>query len=322
MTVLVTGGAGYIGSVVARELHASGHRVVVYDSLYKGHRDTVHPDATFVQGDVLDTGKLRDTLTAHEVAVVVHMAADSLVGESMADPAKYFRNNVVAGLSLLDAMRGAGVRKIVFSSTVSVYGEPRQQPIEESAPTLPVNPYGDTKLAFERALHWYSQAFGLRYVSLRYFNAAGATEELGERHNPETHLIPIVLQAAAGERPDVTVFGNDYPSRDGTCIRDYIHVFDLARAHVLAVGALQQDDANSEIYNLGSGGEGTSVLEVIDAARRVTARDFTVRIGPRRDGDPVTLIASCKKIEAALGWRAQRSSIEEILASAWAWKRR
>jgi UDP-glucose 4-epimerase len=322
MTVLVTGGAGYIGSVVARELRSSGHKVVVYDSLYKGHRDTVHPDATFVQGDVLDTAKLRETLNAHGVEVVVHMAADSLVGESMGDPAKYFRNNVVAGLSLLDAMRGAEVRKIVFSSTVSVYGEPREQPIEESAPTLPVNPYGDTKLAFERALHWYGQAFGIRYISLRYFNAAGATEELGERHNPETHLIPLVLQAAAGERPALTVFGNDYPSRDGTCIRDYIHVLDLARAHVLAVGALQRKDANSQVYNLGSGGEGTSVLEVIEAARRVTARVFTVRIGPRRDGDPVTLIASCKKIAADLGWRAERSSIEEILQSAWSWKRR
>jgi UDP-glucose 4-epimerase len=316
LRVLVTGGAGYIGSVVVEELLRDGHAVVVYDSLYKGHRGAVMPEAVFVQGDLLDGETLRGALRAHGVEAVVHMAADSLVAESVANPAKYYRNNVVAGLALLDAMRECGVPRLVFSSTAAVYGEPAKQPIEETDPTAPTNTYGDTKLAFERALGWYEGAYGLRYASLRYFNAAGATERNGEVHNPETHLIPLVLQAAAGRRPEVTVFGDDYPTRDGTCVRDYIHVVDLARAHVLALGIL---DARSAIYNLGCGGDGYTVRQVIDAAQTVTGREIPVRLGPRRAGDPAVLIASSAKIRADLGWQPAHQDLREIVASAWAW---
>jgi UDP-glucose 4-epimerase len=316
LQVLVTGGAGYIGSVVVEELLRDGHAVVVYDSLYKGHRGAVMPEAVFVQGDLLDGETLRGALRAHGVEAVVHMAADSLVAESVANPAKYYRNNVVAGLALLDAMRECGVPRLVFSSTAAVYGEPAKQPIEETDPTAPTNTYGDTKLAFERALGWYEGAYGLRYASLRYFNAAGATERNGEVHNPETHLIPLVLQAAAGRRPEVTVFGDDYPTRDGTCVRDYIHVVDLARAHVLALGIL---DARSAIYNLGCGGDGYTVRQVIDAAQTVTGREIPVRLGPRRAGDPAVLIASSAKIRADLGWQPAHQDLREIVASAWAW---
>jgi UDP-glucose 4-epimerase len=268
--VLVTGGAGYIGSVVTEDLLARGHDVVVYDSLYKGHRDAVGDPAIFVRGDLLDTVALQTTLTGHAIEAVVHMAADSLVGESVVDPAKYYRNNVQAGLSLLEAMRAAGVERLVFSSTAAVYGEAAKQPIEETDPTEPTNPYGETKLAFERALAWYGRAYGLRYASLRYFNAAGASERNGERHDPESHLIPLVLRAAAGAGPAVTILGDDYPTPDGTCVRDYIHVLDLARAHVLALDALSSGAA--AIYNLGCGGAGYSVRQVIDTAGRITGR--------------------------------------------------
>lgn len=317
----MTGGAGYIGSVVTEELLKGGDEAVVYDSLYKGHREAVVEGATFVQGDLLDTAFLRDTLVKHRIEAVVHMAADSLVGESVKEPAKYFRNNVLGGLSLLDAMREAKVSSLVFSSTAAVYGEPAKQPIEESDPTEPTNPYGETKLAFERALRWYEGAYGVRFVSLRYFNAAGATERCGERHHPETHLIPLVLQAAAGERPDITVFGDDYATPDGTCVRDYIHVVDLAQAHVLALHALAKGHPSS-IYNLGCGGEGYSVKQVIDCARRVTQRDIPVRQGPRRPGDPAVLIASSARIMRELGWRPQQQELEAIVASAWRWMQR
>lgn len=322
MRVLVTGGAGYIGSVVAEELLEAGCDVVVYDSLYKGHRDAVPEAATFVKADLLDRDALRRALAGQRIEAVVHMAADSLVGESMADPAKYYRNNVAAGLSLIEVMREVRVPRLVFSSTVSVYGEPKRVPTEETEPALPVNPYGDTKLAMERALHWYDRAYGQRYVSLRYFNAGGATERLGERHHPETHLIPLVLQTAAGDRPELTIFGDDYPTRDGTCIRDYIHVKDLARAHALALESLADPAAASRVYNLGSGGEGTTVLEVLTTARRVTGREIPARIGPRRAGDPAILIASSEKIARELRWRAERSDIASIIESAWKWMRR
>jgi UDP-glucose 4-epimerase len=318
MKVMVTGGAGYIGSVVTEELLKGGDEVVVYDSLYKGHREAVVEGAAFVKGDLLDTALLRETLAQHRVEAVVHMAADSLVGESVKEPAKYFRNNVLGGLSLLDAMRGAGVSRLVFSSTAAVYGEPAKQPIEETDPTQPTNPYGETKLAFERALRWYDEAYGLKFVSLRYFNAAGATERSGELHEPETHLIPIVLQAAAGKRPEVTVFGADYPTPDGTCVRDYIHVVDLAQAHVLALHALGKGHPSS-IYNLGCGGEGYSVKQVIDCARRITGRDIPVRQGPRRAGDPAVLIASSARIVRDLGWRPRHQQLDVIVESAWRW---
>lgn len=318
MRVMVTGGAGYIGSVVTEELLRGGDEAVVYDSLYKGHREAVVESAAFVKGDLLDTATLRDTLKQHRVEAVVHMAADSLVGESVKEPAKYFRNNVLGGLSLLDAMREAGVKHLVFSSTAAVYGEPAKQPIEETDPTEPTNPYGETKLAFERALRWYEGAYGLRYVSLRYFNAAGATGRCGERHDPETHLIPLVLQAAAGLRPNVTVFGNDYPTPDGTCVRDYIHVVDLARAHVLALHALARGHPSS-IYNLGCGGDGYSVQQVIDTARRVTGKDIPVTMGQRRPGDPAVLIASSERIIRELGWRPAQQQLDAIIESAWRW---
>jgi len=314
MRVLVTGGAGYIGSVVAEELLLGGHEVVVYDNLGKGHRDAVPPGATFVHGDLGDGPLLRETLRRNRTEAVVHMAADSLVGESIVNPAKYYANNVGNGLGLLDAMRELEIHRLVFSSTVAIHGEPRNLPIEESEPTDPINPYGETKLAFERALRWYGSAYGLHSVSLRYFNAAGATERSGERHDPETHLIPLVLQVAAGTRPEISIFGDDYDTRDGTCIRDYIHVVDLARAHVLAIACC---DAGSRAYNLGCGGDGTTVLEVIAAARAVTGRAIPVRVGARRPGDPARLVASSARIERDLGWRPTHAGIRGIVESAW-----
>ncbi|WP_426749709.1 UDP-glucose 4-epimerase GalE [Myxococcus sp. Y35] len=321
MRIMVTGGAGYIGSVVTEELLQRGDAVVVYDNLHKGHRDAVVEGAAFVEGDLLDTALLRDTFSQHGVEAVVHMAADSLVGESVKAPAKYYRNNVIGSLNLLDVMHDLGVRHLVFSSTAAVYGEPERQPIEETAPTQPTNPYGETKLAFERALRWYDAAHGIRFVSLRYFNAAGATERCGERHAPETHLIPLVLQAASGHLPEVLVFGDDYPTPDGTCVRDYIHVVDLAQAHVLALRALVQGHP-SAIYNLGCGGKGYSVKQVIDCARRVTGRDIRVRVSERRPGDPAVLIASSARITHELGWRPQHQRLEAILESAWRWMQR
>jgi UDP-glucose 4-epimerase len=316
MRVLVTGGAGYIGSVVSEELVRDGHEVVVYDNLYKGHLGAVVEGVPFIQADLKDGVTLRDTLKSFQIEAVIHMAADSLVGESVHNPSKYFRNNFVAGLELLDAMNECNVRKIVFSSTAAVYGEPQKQPIEETDPTNPTNPYGESKLAFERALHWYEQAHHIRYASLRYFNAAGASLRCGESHEPETHIIPIVLQAALGKRNMVEVYGDDYPTRDGTCVRDYIHVIDLARAHVLALGILDQ---RSDIYNLGCGGEGYTVQEVIEAAREVTGLEILVQIGPRRGGDPAVLIASSEKIKRSLNWSPAMQDLREIIGSAWTW---
>ena len=314
MRVLVTGGAGYIGSGVVEELLASGHRAVVYDNLYKGHRDAVHPAAEFVHADLLDAKALHTAISGADA--VVHLAAHSLVGESVQEPAKYYRNNVVAGLALADAMREHGVRWLVFSSTAAVYGEPAKQPIDETDPTAPTNPYGETKLAFENALRWYSAAYGLRSISLRYFNAAGATARCRERHEPETHLVPVVLQAAAGRIPEVTIFGADYPTPDGTCVRDYIHVSDLSRAHLLALQVLTAGHAGGS-YNLGCGGSGYSVMQVIEVARSVSGRDIRVRIGPRRPGDPAVLVASSQRIMRDLGWRPRLQDLREIVRSAW-----
>ncbi|HYY99765.1 MAG TPA: UDP-glucose 4-epimerase GalE, partial [Pyrinomonadaceae bacterium] len=268
------------------------------------------------RGELTDTENLRRAMRGQGTEAVIHMAAHSLVGESVTDPAKYYRNNVVAGLSLLDAMRESGVTRLVFSSTAAVYGEPEKQPVEETDALRPTNPYGETKLAFERALRWYEGAYGLRYASLRYFNAAGATERCGEVHSPETHLIPILLQAAAGKRTHVEVYGGDYPTRDGTCVRDYIHVVDLARAHVAALSILGE---RSAVYNLGCGGEGYTVQQVIDAAREVTGRRIDVRVGPRRPGDPAVLVASSEKIKKELGWSPQFQDLRAIIESAWSW---
>lgn len=316
MRVLVTGGAGYIGSVVTEQLVADGHEVVVYDNLSKGHKDAVVKGARFVKGDLLDADTLLKTLEGNRIEAVIHMAAFSLVGESVEKPSKYYENNVVAGFVLLDAMRDCGVRRIVFSSTAATYGEPESQPIFESAPTNPTNPYGETKLTFEKAMRWYEQAYGIKYASLRYFNAAGASENCGEDHDPETHLIPIALQVAAGKRTHVEIYGDDYPTADGTCVRDYIHVIDLARAHILALDVLGE---RSAIYNLGCGGDGYSVREVIDTAKRVTGKDIPVRMGPRRAGDPAVLIASSDKIKSELGWQPQFQDLGVIIESAWKW---
>jgi UDP-glucose 4-epimerase len=316
MNILVTGGAGYIGSVVVEETLRAGHNTVVYDNMVKGHREMVAPDAVFVEGDLLDRQLLESVLREHNIDAVIHMAAYSLVGESVIEPAKYYTNNVIAGLSLLDAMRECDVSKIVFSSTAAVYGEPEKQPIEETDRTAPTNPYGDTKLAFEIALKAYDQAYGLRYASLRYFNAAGASGLCGELHDPETHLIPIVLQVTAGERDFVEIYGDDYPTRDGTCVRDYIHVIDLARAHVLALGIL---DERSAIFNLGCGGDGYTVKEVVSAAEIVTGQEIRVRVAPRRAGDPAVLIASSDRIKKDLGWQPEFQDLKLIIESAWKW---
>ena len=316
MRILVTGGAGYIGSVVTEELVRDRHEVVVFDSLRKGHEEAVDPGASFVHADLENGEVLRDTLRRHAIEAVIHMAADSLVGESVADPARYYANNVVAGLYLLEAMRACDVTRIVFSSTAAVYGESSKQPVGESDPVQPTNPYGDTKLAFERALNWFDRAYGIHFASLRYFNAAGATALCGEDHTPETHLIPIVLQCAAGLRESVEVYGGDYPTADGTCVRDYIHVRDLARAHILALGIL---DSRSAVYNLGCGGRGYSVREVIETAREVTGRNIPVRLGRRRPGDPAVLIASSDRIARELNWRPQSQRLDVIVASAWEW---
>jgi UDP-glucose 4-epimerase len=334
MRVLVTGGAGYIGSVVTEELLADGHEVVVYDSLYKGHREAVAEGAVFVRADLADAAKLREALSGNRIEAVVHMAADSLVGESCAHPAKYYRNNVINGLILLDAMRACEVRRIVFSSTCATYGEPEKQPIEETAPNQPTNPYGQSKLVFEQAMRWYEEAYGLQFVSLRYFNAAGASENCGEDHAEETHIIPIALQVAAGKREFVEVYGEDYPTADGTCVRDYIHVIDLARAHILALKAIANSEAgavadasesapNSErrnrIYNLGCGGDGYSVSEVLQTAREVTGKEIPARVGPRRAGDPAVLIGSSEKIKRELGWKPEFQNLRVIVESAWRW---
>jgi UDP-glucose 4-epimerase len=316
MRVLVTGGAGYIGSVLVEELLRDGHEVVVYDNLSTGHRQSVATDAEFVHADLFEKDLLRDTLSTRGIEAVIHMAASSLVGESVIDPAKYYQNNVAAGLSLLDAMREAKVSRLVFSSTAAVYGEPAKQPIEENDPTAPTNPYGATKVAFEDALHWYEHAHGLRYASLRYFNAAGASPRCGEWHHPETHLIPLVLQVAAGSRPEVEVYGNDYPTRDGTCVRDYIHVIDLAKAHILALSILREQSA---VYNLGCGGDGYTVREVIAIAQEVTGKTIGTKVGPRRAGDPAVLVASSGKIKSELGWTPMFQDLRKIVGSAWTW---
>jgi UDP-glucose 4-epimerase len=320
MRVLVTGGAGYIGSVVCEELVAGGHVVVAYDNLTRGHRDALISPARLVEGDVHDGALLTRTLRQERIDAVMHFAADSLVGESVAQPGKYYRTNVVGGLTLLDAMREAEVRLLVFSSTAAVYGAPSSALIEEDAATVPTNPYGETKLAFERALAWYGGAHGLRATSLRYFNAAGATDANGERHDPETHLIPLLLQAAAGTREAVTIFGDDYPTPDGTCIRDYVHVSDLASAHILALDALARGRPGGT-FNLGSGG-GYSVREVVDVATRIVGVPIPVRLGPRRPGDPPRLVASNARAGTELGWKPARQDLGVIVDSAWRWMRR
>ena len=313
MKILVVGGAGYIGSVCGELLLDEDHEVAVFDNLTEGHRRAVDPRAKFTQGDLTDRNQIETALSSIRPDAVMHFAASALVAESMCDPSKYFRNNISNGLNLLDAMVATRVNRIVFSSTCAIFGPPDRLPIDEAAPARPINPYGESKLAFEKILRWYGQIYGLSFVSLRYFNAAGASEKFGEDHRLETHLIPNVLKVALGQKPHVEIYGADYETSDGTCIRDYIHIVDLARAHILALGT-----AKSEFYNLGTGG-GASVREVIDACRKVTGRKIEIAEKPRRPGDPPRLIASSKKIKDDLGWRPQFQSLDTIIESAWKW---
>lgn len=318
MAVLVTGGAGYIGSHTVAELLDRGEEVFVVDSLETGHADAVLGGTLHV-GDIRDKAFLEGVFKQHTFDAVIHFAAYSLVGESMSNPAKYYDNNVHGTQVLLEVMQQFGVKRIVFSSTAATYGEPERTPIEESFATNPTNVYGETKLTMERMMRWFDQVHGIRYVSLRYFNAAGAHESgrIGEDHQPETHLVPIVLETALGKRSEISVFGSDYPTNDGTCIRDYIHVSDLADAHLLAVDYLRKDGA-SEIFNLGSG-NGFSVLEVIRTAERVTGLTIPTALRERRAGDPAVLIASADKAKAVLGWQPKRDNMEKIIGSAWRW---
>jgi UDP-glucose-4-epimerase GalE len=321
-TVLVTGGAGYVGSHVCLALAAAGYRPVVYDNLSRGHRRAVQ-FGPFEDGDIGDGRRLREVFERHRPTAVLHFAALTYVGESMTDPAAYYRTNVAGSLSLLEAMRTAAVDTIVFSSTAAVYGTPKAMPIAESAALEPINPYGTSKLAVERMLADFARAYGFRATALRYFNAAGADPEarIGEDHDPETHLIPLVLDAALGRRDAITVFGEDYPTADGTCIRDYIHVLDLAEAHVRALAYLTERGEPTFLgLNLGTG-EGCSVRAVIDAARRITGRPIPVRTGARRAGDPPELVADPARAMALLGWRPQRADLDSLVGDAWRWHR-
>jgi UDP-glucose 4-epimerase len=316
MKILVVGGAGYIGSVCTELLLDEGHSVGIFDNLCEGHRVEVDTRAKFFEGDLSNAEEIRSALAELKPDSVMHFAASALVVESMRHPSKYFRNNVANGLNLLDAMVTTGVKLLVFSSTCAVFGLPERVPIEESAPTQPINPYGESKLAFEKILRWYDQIHGLRFVSLRYFNAAGASEKFGEDHRIETHLIPNVLKVALGQKRQVEIFGTDYETPDGTCIRDYIHIVDLARAHMLALHS-----SKSESYNLGTGG-GSSVREVIESAQKVTGRKIDIIEKPRRPGDPPRLIASSERIKREVGWKPQFQNLEAIVESAWKWHQR
>ncbi|GGH29263.1 UDP-glucose 4-epimerase GalE [Paenibacillus segetis] len=318
MAILVTGGAGYIGSHTVAELLSRGKEVVVIDNLQSGHAESLLGGKLY-EGDLRDKELLAKLFAENEIEAVIHFAANSLVGESMQNPVKYYDNNVYGTLCLLEAMDAANVRKIVFSSTAATYGEPKKVPIEETDLTQPTNVYGETKLTMERMMAWFDQVLGIKYVALRYFNAAGAHAggKIGEDHRPESHLIPLILQAALGQRPSIQVFGDDYNTPDGTCVRDYIHVSDLADAHLLAVDHLI-GGGDSNVFNLGNG-QGFSVKEVISKVREVTGRDFPVVISPRRAGDPAVLIASSDKARTVLGWKPKRDKLDDIIRSAWEW---
>ena len=313
MIVFVTGGAGYIGSVCVEELLNAGHLVTVFDNLSEGHRAAVDPRATFMPGDLSDHTGLALALQTSQAEAVLHFAAHALVGESMVNPGKYFRNNVASGLNLLDAAVAAGVKKFVFSSTCATYGLPEIVPMTEALPQRPVNPYGESKLMFERMLHWYHQIHGLEFVAFRYFNAAGASEQFGEHHRVETHLIPNVLKVALGQATRCELFGTDYPTPDGTCIRDYIHIIDLAQAHMLALQPGRQG-----FFNLGNG-EGYSVREVIRTCELISGKTIPTVERPRRAGDPPRLVAAAGRAFHELGWRPRYPKLEAIVASAWKW---
>lgn len=317
MTTLVTGGAGYIGSAAVEDLHRRGEKVVVLDSLVYGHREAVAEGVPFVKGDIGDRELVDRIVREHNVDACMHFSAFAYVGESVEEPQKYYRNNFVQTIALLDVLLANGAKKFIFSSTCATYGEPQYVPIDEKHPQNPVNPYGWTKFMTERVLSDYDRAYGLKFVALRYFNACGATGRCGEHHDPETHLIPLILFAAQGKRESISIYGDDYPTPDGTAVRDYIHIADLSQAHLLALDHLRRG-GSSEFINLGNG-SGFSVREVIDAARRVTGREIVEKITPRRSGDPSKLIADATKAREVLGWNPKFPDIESIIESAWKW---
>lgn len=319
MKVLVTGGAGYIGSIVSAELLKANHEVVVFDSLYQGHQEAVPEGAAFVQGDLEDREAVARLFREHTgIDGIMHFASYTLVGESMQLPLKYLRDNLVAGANLLEEAMRHNIGRFILSSTANLFDAPERIPIEPDERIVPGSPYGESKYFLERALYWFERIYGLKHACLRYFNAAGGTPHRGEHHEPELHLIPIVLQVALGQREKLTIFGGDYPTKDGTCVRDYIHVVDLAQAHILALENL--DRLGSRKYNLGNG-NGFSNLEVVQTAERITGRPIPYTIGPRRAGDPATLIASSEKIRQELGWKPQYPTLDAIIGSAWEWHR-
>jgi UDP-glucose 4-epimerase len=311
----LTGGAGYIGSIVTEQLIERGHHVVVFDNFYQGHPQALHPDAEFVQGDLNDRAALRQVFAARSLDAVMHFASYTLVGESMQKPFLYVGDNVTNGLNLMQEMLAHGVRKFILSSTANLFDNPERMPIDESERIIPGSPYGESKNIIERLLYWMDRTQGLRYAALRYFNAAGASERFGEDHDPETHLIPLVLKVALGKLPYIRIFGDDYPTPDGTCVRDYVHVIDLAQAHILALEALDQ---GSRVYNLGNG-QGFSVREVVDTARRITGQQIPEVMGERRPGDPAVLIASSDRIRRELGWQPRYPKLDDIIQTAWQW---
>ncbi|AJO24043.1 UDP-glucose 4-epimerase GalE [Weizmannia coagulans] len=319
MSILVLGGAGYIGSHAVYQLIDQKYDVVVIDNLQTGHRAAIHPKAKFYEGDIRDRAFMQEVFGKEKIDAIIHFAANSLVGESMEQPLKYFDNNVYGTQIVLEMMKEFHVPHIVFSSTAATYGEPERVPITETMPTVPTNTYGETKLTMEKMMKWCEKAYGIKYVALRYFNVAGArsTGEIGEDHHPETHLIPVVLETVLGKREAITIFGEDYDTKDGTCVRDYIHVEDLIDAHILALQYLQNGGA-SDVFNLGSS-NGFSVKEIVDTVREVTGKGFNVKIGDRRAGDPSTLIASSEKAKRVLGWNPQKTDIRQIIKDAWNW---
>lgn len=315
MKILVTGGGGYIGSIVVEQLIKAGESVIVFDNLYQGHRDAVHPDAIFVEGDLADRVAVDALLEENRPEAIMHFASHTLVGESMENPFRYLGENITNGLNLLQSAIEHGVQRFILSSTANLFDDPERMPIDETERIVPGSPYGESKYILERFLYWLDRVYGFRYAALRYFNAAGASVERGEDHNPELHLIPIVLNVAMGRRDQVIIFGDNYPTRDGTCVRDYIHVIDLAQAHILALRALDQ---GSRVYNLGNG-QGFTVKEVIETAREITGHPIPAEVGPPRPGDPAVLIASSNKIRSELGWEPKYPSLRDIIESAWKW---
>jgi UDP-glucose 4-epimerase len=317
MNILLTGGAGYIGSIVTEQLIERGESVTIYDNLFQGHRAAIHPAARFVEGDLQDRDTLDRVFKDQAIDAVMHFASYTLVGESMEKPMKYIGDNVVFGINLIQEAVSHGVKRFILSSTANLFDRPLKMPIDEGEQIVPGSPYGESKFILERILAWLDRTVGMRYACLRYFNAAGASKRFGEDHHPETHLVPIVFKVALGKLPQIEIFGDDYPTPDGTCVRDFVHVIDLAQAHILALYAL---DDGSRTYNLGNG-KGFSVKEVIETARRITGQPLPYTVKSRRPGDPAVLVASSERIRRELGWKPEYPALEEILVSAWEWHR-